>query len=83
MAELKIVPDREWCPLLRTMLAEGHCLDINYQRIGLFIPDVLTDAMNATGLAIEAISEVGVSCPNQPLSPEANDSLLIGDRPTH
>ena len=65
------------------MIAEGHCLDINYQRIGLFTQDVLTEAMQSTGLDLEQISEICMKCPNQPLSPEDYEELLIGNRPVH
>ena len=81
---MKIEPDRRWyCPLLRSMIAEGHCLDINYQRIGLFATDVLGDAMRSTGLDVDHISEICSRCPNQPLSPEDYEQLLVGNRPVH
>jgi hypothetical protein len=84
MAEIEIEPDREWyCPLLLRMVAEGYCLDINYQRIGLFMPDVLTEAMQETRRSIDEINAICMGCPNQPLSPEDYNALLVGNRPVH
>ena len=81
---MKIEPNRQWyCPLLRSAIAEGHCLDVNYQRIGLFAADVLADAMQRTGLDVEQVSETCMRCPNQPLSPEDYQELLVGNRPIH
>lgn len=81
---MRIEPDRKWyCPLLRASIAEGYCLDINYQRIGLFAPDVLADAMQRTSLNVEQVSEICMRCPNQPLSTEDYQELLVGNRQVH
>jgi hypothetical protein len=84
VTELKIEPDRQWyCPLLNAMIEEGRCLDINYQRVGLFTPDALAEAMAATGLTVEGVSAICTACPNQPLAPEDYEALLVGGRPIH
>ncbi|HKO54251.1 MAG TPA: hypothetical protein VJ276_00155 [Thermoanaerobaculia bacterium] len=68
--------DARWyCPLLGRQIAEGYCLDINYQRVGLFKPDVLKDVRTITKLAVEDVSNICRSCPNQPLTaPPATDT---------
>lgn len=63
--------DEKWyCPLLGRVIASGYCLDINYQRVGMFKPDVLKDVMRLTRLDVEGLSKICRSCPNQPLSDE-------------
>jgi hypothetical protein len=64
----QIVDDkRVECPLLKRCIAEGYCLDINFQRLGFIKPDVLTEAQQETGLTIEQVSAVCESCPHLPL----------------
>lgn len=71
--DISIDPDRTWhCPLLQRTIAEGHCLDINYQRVGLFVPDVVTDVQRETGCAIDEISAICVRWPNQPLARDSD-----------
>jgi hypothetical protein len=71
MAELPVVPDTGWfCPLLNRRIAEGHCLDINYQRLGLCKPDVLSDVQRVTCKTVAEIASVCEGCPNQPLRDE-------------
>lgn len=61
--------DEKWyCPLLGRVIAAGYCLDINYQRVGMFKPDVLKDVMRWTRLDVDGVSKICRSCPNQPLS---------------
>lgn len=63
--------DEKWyCPLLGREIASGYCLDINYQRVGMFKPDVLKDVMRLTRLDVEGVSRICRGCPNQPLSSE-------------
>ena len=59
-----------YCPLLKRKIAEGLCLDINYQLLRLCKPDVLTDAQRETGKTTEEISSICEACPNQPLREE-------------
>jgi hypothetical protein len=57
-----------FCPLLQRAIAQGLCLDINYQRLRWVKPDVLKDAQQETGKTVEQISSICEACPNQPLS---------------
>jgi hypothetical protein len=57
-------------PLLKRDIPEGLCLDINYQRLKFFKPDVLTDAQRETGKSVEEVSSICEACPNQPLREE-------------
>lgn len=64
-----IVPDTRWfCPLLNREIAEGYCLDIQYQRLGYFKPDVLTEAQQESGKSTDEVSAVCENCSNQPLT---------------
>jgi hypothetical protein len=65
------VTDYFWsCPLLKRQIAEGHCLDINYQLLRLCKAYELADAQRETGKSVEEISLVCEACPNQPLRAE-------------
>jgi hypothetical protein len=55
------------CPLLKRWIEEGYCLDINYQRLGLFTADLLTRVQKETRLSVPSISAVCEACPNLPL----------------
>jgi hypothetical protein len=62
------VPDRRWfCPLLGRMIEEGRCLDINYQRLGYFKPDVLDEVRRETRKCVDEVSAVCEQCSHQPL----------------
>ena len=62
-------PDTCWfCPLLNREIAEGYCLDIQYQRLGYCKPDVLTEAEQETRKSTDEVSAVCERCPNQPLA---------------
>ena len=56
-----------FCPLLNRAIAEGYCLDIQYQRLGYCKPDILTDTKRETRKSTEEISATCDDCPNQPL----------------
>ena len=65
---IPLVADTQWqCPLLGRAIAEGRCLDINYQRLGYFQPDVLLEVQSETKKTVEEVSHICESCPNQPL----------------
>ncbi len=65
-------PDEGWhCPLLERWIEAGYCLDINYQRLGYFKPDVLSQVQRETRLDVPAISAICDACPNQPLRRQA------------
>jgi hypothetical protein len=66
------------CPLFKRYIAEGLCLDINYQLLKLFKADVLTDAQRETGKTIQEITSICEACPNQPLREEQQDSSVEG-----
>ena len=57
--------DKWFCPLLDRDIEDGYCADINYQRLGYFKPDVLTEVLQETGKTVEAVSAVCDACPNQ------------------
>ena len=59
--------DGWYCPLLQRDIEQGLCLDINFQRLKYFKPDVLKDAQREAGKTIEEISSICEACPNQPL----------------
>jgi hypothetical protein len=57
------------CPLLNRDIAEGLCMDINLQRIGMFNSSDLTDLRKETGLTLEEVNAVCDTCPHLPLGP--------------
>jgi hypothetical protein len=71
-----------YCPLLERIIESGYCVDINYQRVGLFKADVLKDVMKLTRLDVAGVSRICRSCPNQPLSRKDYNNLgIIEDVP--
>ncbi len=73
---------RWYCPLIGRQIAEGYCLDINYQRVGLFKPDVLKDAMKITKLSVDGVSNICRSCANQPLTSSDYAELGVAENVT-
>ena len=55
------------CPLLGRSISAGMCLDINYQRLGYFDADVLSEVQTETGKSVQEVSAVCEACPNLPL----------------
>ncbi|MEO8035057.1 MAG: hypothetical protein ABI837_11550 [Acidobacteriota bacterium] len=63
------------CPLLAREIAEGLCLDINYQWRGMFKPDVLATVSASTGKCVEEISATCRACPHQPLPTQTSEAV--------
>ena len=63
--------DRYWfCPLLERQIQEGHCLDINYERLGFFDAGVLKGVLKEAGRDRSELDPICETCPNQPLREE-------------
>jgi hypothetical protein len=64
-----------FCPLFGRDIAEGKCLDINYERLGYLSDGCLDEVTSTTGKKEPEISTVCEACPNLPfgrgLSPAA------------
>lgn len=57
----------EWfCPLYGRNIAEGRCLDINYERLGHMTAGCLAEITRLTGKREPEISRTCESCPNLP-----------------
>lgn len=60
--------DRYWfCPIYSRQIQEGHCLDINYERLGFVSAGVLEGVRKETGRDKDEINFECERCPNQPL----------------
>jgi len=53
-----------YCPLLDEVIEDGHCTDINLQRLGYFKPDVFLEAQVKTSKTVAEISMICEVCPN-------------------
>ena len=73
---MHILPDTLLnCPLLAREIADGLCLDINYQWRGMFKPDVLVTVSASTGKTVEQISATCRICPHQPLPTQTSEAV--------
>jgi hypothetical protein len=73
---VRIHPDPSLeCPLLARQIAEGLCLDINYQWRGMFKPDVLATVSVSTGMSVEQIAATCRICPHQPLPTQTSEAV--------
>lgn len=58
---------KKWfCPLFQRDIAEGKCLDINYERLDYMQSGCLTEVTKLTGKRGAEINKVCNSCPNLP-----------------
>jgi hypothetical protein len=58
------------CPLLDRIIAEGLCLEINYERLHLAKFGLLADVEQATGKTAREVSSICEACPHLPLREE-------------
>ena len=59
--------NQDWyCPLYHRDIAEGQCLDINYERLGYVNADYLKEVTKATNKTLSQINQICSTCPNQP-----------------
>ena len=63
----KLGENSEWfCPLYGKSIAEGMCLDINYERLGYMTAGCLAEVTRLTGKREPEIARTCESCPNLP-----------------
>jgi len=55
-----------FCPLYEADIAEGKCLEINYERQGYMAAGCLDDVTQQTGKKAAEITKTCRSCPNLP-----------------
>lgn len=55
-----------FCPLYEAEIAEGKCLDINYERRGYMATGCLAEVTKITGKREPLITETCERCPNLP-----------------
>ncbi len=55
-----------YCPFYKRVIAEGKCLDINYERFGYMNADYLREVTRLTGKTKAEIDETCKACPNRP-----------------
>jgi len=67
-----------YCPLFGRDIAEGQCLDINYERLGYMHDECLKDVTKVTGKKEPEISETCERCPNMPLDPSSDRIIIPG-----
>jgi len=56
-----------YCPLLGDQIAEGECLDVNYERLGYVQGCALDKMEKITCKSTKEINDTCESCPNMPL----------------
>jgi hypothetical protein len=60
---------KEWyCPLYEKDIAEGKCLDINYERLGYMNSGCLAEVDRLTGKNKSDVDRTCESCPNLPVN---------------
>lgn len=58
---------RSWhCPLYKRDIAEGKCLDINYERLGIMDAGCIREIARLTGRMKPEIDQTCRACPNFP-----------------
>ncbi len=57
-----------YCPLFEVDIAEGKCLDINYERLGYLAAGCLDEIERVTGKREPDVTKTCESCPNQPFA---------------
>ena len=55
-----------FCPLFGKDIAEGKCLDINYERLGYMADGCLDEVKRITGKQEPEVTKTCESCPNLP-----------------
>jgi hypothetical protein len=68
--ENEMKSDFWFCPLYKKEIAEGLCLDINYERLEYFKGETLKDIMTQLHKTKDEIDFVCENCPNLPLKEE-------------
>jgi hypothetical protein len=59
---------KEWyCPLYKRSIAEGKCLDINFERLGYMNCGCLHEVTKLTGKTKAEIDRTCIECPNLPI----------------
>lgn len=56
------------CPIFGKDIAEGKCLDINYERLGLLQDGCLDEIRKVTGMKEDEVNRTCEACPNLPVT---------------
>ena len=73
--------DNQWfCPLYQAHIAEGHCMDINYERLGYMSGGCLNEVARLTGKREPEVSCTCEACPNFPFRGGFGDAVLPDGR---
>lgn len=67
-----------FCPFYKRDIAEGQCLDINYERIGLMEAGCIREVARLTGKTKAEIDETCKACPNFPFKEGLPQAILDG-----
>jgi hypothetical protein len=59
--------ERWFCPLYQSDIAEGKCLDLNYERLGYLSAGCLDELRRQTGKVEPEVSATCERCPNLPV----------------
>ena len=66
-------PRKSWyCPYYKRDIAEGQCIDINYERLGYLDAGCLREVMKLTGKTKDDIDQTCQRCPNFPFKDQGN-----------
>lgn len=65
-----------FCPLYGRELAQGKCLDINYERLGYLSDGCLDEVTAVTGKKEPEISMTCQACPNLPFGDDLGTVIL-------
>ena len=64
---MKSVNITNWyCPIFCRNIAEGKCLDINYERLGFLADGCLREIFDLTGKKSDEVNKTCEACPNRP-----------------
>jgi hypothetical protein len=67
---------RYFCPLYGRDIAQGKCLDINYERLGYLSAGCLDEVAAITGKQEPEITKTCTACPNLPFGDELGAVIL-------
>jgi hypothetical protein len=61
-----------YCPLIKRVIEEGLCLDINLQREGFFKSDVIDAVYREASLSKAEVASICEACPHFPFRDDEN-----------
>jgi len=69
-----------FCPLYGRDIAQGKCLDINYERLGYLLNGCLDEIAAVTSKKEPEVTQTCETCPNLPFGDDLGSVIFPGDR---